>query len=340
MDAQTPGRLSHIASGQLHRLKDNLLLRLLDGLVVVRESRSLRRGRFQNVFRQVFGPDDIAGAKHHGALDSVLELPHVTWPAVLGQADARFGGNAHVVALAHAAVFLGEVGGEEGNIVAAFAQGWHSEGDDVEPEEEVPPEAALTDGFIQVLICGGDQPNIHLDGMGAADALIPRYLHIGPDWMTKEGTREPRRELLDEEMRFLTGNPHEAWARRVFELAGVDYGRLDYGVRQGRPQAWEINLTPFLGPRRSRNPKPELDALMLAARERTHAAIREALVRIDPGEIPGREVEFDFPSGLEEQARQERERADSLKRRQRWIGRIAAAPVARKIAAKLRAKLL
>ena len=38
-----------------------------------------------------------------------------------------------------------------------------------------------------------------------------------------------------------------AWLRRVFAVAGVDYGRVDYGVLDGVPQVWEINLNPTIG---------------------------------------------------------------------------------------------
>jgi hypothetical protein len=34
-------------------------------------------------------------------------------------------------------------------------------------------------------------------------------------------------------MEFVEGNPHEAWLRRVFAVAGTDYGRMDYGVLDG-----------------------------------------------------------------------------------------------------------
>lgn len=162
------------------------------------------------------------------------------------------------------------------------------------------------------------------------DSYVPRYLHIGPHWMTKQATREPQPELAREELAFLQENPHQEWARQVFELARIDYGRLDYGVRLGRPQAWEINFTPFLAgdPDRIRTPENQrMDQLTRPAKERAHAALREAFARLDPGPSSGTDVPFDLPPALEEQARIERRELTLLAKRRRRIDRLAAAPI-------------
>jgi hypothetical protein len=155
------------------------------------------------------------------------------------------------------------------------------------------------------------------------DAYIPRHLLIGRHWMTKGETRETDETLISEEMTYLRENPHAAWAREVFQTAHIEYGRLDYGVRNGRPQAWEINFTPVL----AGDPHPTGAApgerLTHPAKERSNAAMREAFERIDPGSMKGDEVRVEFPSGLEKQARHERGSIQSLERSQRRIGRIA-----------------
>lgn len=40
--------------------------------------------------------------------------------------------------------------------------------------------------------------------------------------------------------------PHHHYVMRVFELAGLDFGRLDFGIVAGRPQAYEINTNPTM----------------------------------------------------------------------------------------------
>ncbi|WP_103130058.1 hypothetical protein [Deinococcus aerius] len=49
-----------------------------------------------------------------------------------------------------------------------------------------------------------------------------------------------------EELRYLRGNPHEAQLRAVFDLACIEYGRVDYGIVGGRVQVYEINTNPYL----------------------------------------------------------------------------------------------
>jgi hypothetical protein len=72
------------------------------------------------------------------------------------------------------------------------------------------------------------------------DRVIPRYVFFSREWVVKIP------DLVDvrEEHEFLETNPHEDWVREVFRVAGVDYGRVDYSVLNGRPQAWEINTNP------------------------------------------------------------------------------------------------
>jgi hypothetical protein len=40
--------------------------------------------------------------------------------------------------------------------------------------------------------------------------------------------------------------PHHDYVARVFDVAGMDFGRLDFGDVNGRPQAYEINTNPTL----------------------------------------------------------------------------------------------
>jgi hypothetical protein len=86
------------------------------------------------------------------------------------------------------------------------------------------------------------------------DRIVPRYLECSREWMVKWDWRIFDRERADEERRFLETNPHEAWIREIFRLARIDYGRVDYGVLDGAPQAWEINTNPTIG----RGPGPKV----------------------------------------------------------------------------------
>ena len=50
--------------------------------------------------------------------------------------------------------------------------------------------------------------------------------------------------LLAAEQRYVESNPHEALLRPIFTMAGIEYGRMDYAVVDGRIQIFEINTNP------------------------------------------------------------------------------------------------
>lgn len=50
--------------------------------------------------------------------------------------------------------------------------------------------------------------------------------------------------LYEEEYAFIASNPFGERLRPVFDIAGVDYGRVDFGLVAGRPQIYEINTNP------------------------------------------------------------------------------------------------
>ena len=80
--------------------------------------------------------------------------------------------------------------------------------------------------------------------------IIPEHLWFSREWAIKAqagwevGDAIDREPLYAEEQRFVAENPHEAALRRIFELARIEYGRVDYGLRDGRIQVWDINSNP------------------------------------------------------------------------------------------------
>ena len=117
------------------------------------------------------------------------------------------------------------------------------------------------------------------------DRIVPRGLDIGPRWMLKrQGTTEFAREHLREELQFVRTNPHEQELREIFTIGGVDYGRIDYSIKDGRVRTWEINLHPTIGhgfgPPKSPAPG-EVGELQAELREYVHAGLREAWVAVD-----------------------------------------------------------
>lgn len=128
------------------------------------------------------------------------------------------------------------------------------------------------------------------------NAIVPAHVMRGAHWVVKSEGSDRTRELVEEDLAFIEENPHEQWLREVFTLAGVEYGRMDYGVMNGVPQVWEINLNPTLGRRAGKTPiklEPEVAALRERARTLAHAKLREAFAALDTGE-PSRKVTLSF----------------------------------------------
>jgi hypothetical protein len=120
------------------------------------------------------------------------------------------------------------------------------------------------------------------------DAVVPAHVMAGRHWMVKSESSTRTAELAREDLGFVENNPHEGWLRRVFGLAGVEFGRIDYGVLGGQPQVWEINLNPTMGRRPGAPPRampPEVAEAWNRSRELAHARLREAFAALD--RLPG-----------------------------------------------------
>ncbi|SDA95599.1 hypothetical protein [Mesorhizobium qingshengii] len=84
--------------------------------------------------------------------------------------------------------------------------------------------------------------------------------------------------FLENERRFVEGNMHEGVLRQAFDLAGIDYGRADFSLVDGRPQIFEINTNPAHGPHNTiyRETHPQRVETQRLAEDRLYAALRDA----------------------------------------------------------------
>jgi hypothetical protein len=75
------------------------------------------------------------------------------------------------------------------------------------------------------------------------------------NWLVKYGKAGiATPELYEEEYSFVAQNPYAGAVRPAFDLAGIEYGRIDFGLVGGKPQIYEINSNPHIDLR----PKPSL----------------------------------------------------------------------------------
>jgi hypothetical protein len=104
------------------------------------------------------------------------------------------------------------------------------------------------------------------------DRLVPRHIFFGRHWVVKNGgAMTPR--LSREEYEFVRSNAHDRMLWSIFETAGIEYGRIDYGFYGGELQVWEINTNPSI---MSRRPRRHLVRGLL--RRRSQLLVRDRLV--------------------------------------------------------------
>jgi hypothetical protein len=110
--------------------------------------------------------------------------------------------------------------------------------------------------------------------MNINGTLIPRHVLFSQDWVTKKPDVVTPASVA-EEQRFLEEFPHREQLLEIFRLAGVDYGRIDYGLKDGRLQVWEINTNPVIVPRREL-----VDPRRMPSQSKSARLIAEALLSI------------------------------------------------------------
>ena len=115
--------------------------------------------------------------------------------------------------------------------------------------------------------------------------LIAHHNVVDFRWAAKD-VRDKQRLLahpmfgtfLENERRFVKGNMHEGVLRQAFDLAGIDYGRADFSLIDGRPQIFEINTNPAHGSHNTiyRETHPQRVETQRLAEDRLYAALRDA----------------------------------------------------------------
>jgi hypothetical protein len=80
-----------------------------------------------------------------------------------------------------------------------------------------------------------------------AGRVLPRHVAFGVQWVLKFGTENfVTPETVTEEDRYMAEHPHEKELAEIFELANIDYGRIDYSLLDGMIVTWEINTNPMI----------------------------------------------------------------------------------------------
>jgi hypothetical protein len=130
------------------------------------------------------------------------------------------------------------------------------------------------------------------------DRIMPHNLTHNRDWITKSYGRVIDAATVREELEYVERNPHAAWLREIFALAKIRFGRIDYGLRNGEPQVWEINTNPALTRSAEAGPLPEEQMrLRDPVRQIVQPGLVAALEAIDSAADPSRTVRIEISQG-------------------------------------------
>ena len=76
------------------------------------------------------------------------------------------------------------------------------------------------------------------------DHIIPQHLMVSDTWIVKRDLTDLASQLIEEERSYVVENPHAEQLLKIFDLAEIDFGRIDYCVPNGRIEVFEINTNP------------------------------------------------------------------------------------------------
>lgn len=157
-----------------------------------------------------------------------------------------------------------------------------------------------------------------------------RYLHVDTHWMVKAHGSTFNDQWAHEECEFIRENSHAAEIKNVFDLAKIEYGRIDYGLLDGRVQVWEINTNPTIGgpPPRSnvaRTP-PEIRSLLKPGKKIYFERFHSMLEAIDSPYEPGLDVELSLPAADVQAWQEAVKETQRLHQRRELLRRLSAWP--------------
>lgn len=118
--------------------------------------------------------------------------------------------------------------------------------------------------------------------------IVPRHMFVSTHWEVKIDTNNLAAFRRREEYAYLRENPHADEVMQVFEAAGLEYGRIDYAMKDGRIQVWEINDNPQITSSLARYWRGRLGRCLLSLRN-----LDRAFAEVEKEVVPGPAVRFD-----------------------------------------------
>jgi hypothetical protein len=112
--------------------------------------------------------------------------------------------------------------------------------------------------------------------LGFTRQFIAKLSEVADEWMAQE------------ELDFVEADANESLLRPIFDLAHIDFGRIDYTFDEGRLVVWEINVNPQLGMREPTEALLRREPAKAIARRQLRSALEEldSSTRVEPRPVP------------------------------------------------------
>jgi hypothetical protein len=119
--------------------------------------------------------------------------------------------------------------------------------------------------------------------------IVPQHMYISRNWVVKSGSTEINDSTMAEEREYIRTNPHHDELLRIFRIARIDFGRIDYGIVDGTLQVYEINTNPHYPLLH------DLEPVELKHRLEIRSNVVSAFQALDASSPSGRSVQFITP---------------------------------------------
>jgi hypothetical protein len=112
--------------------------------------------------------------------------------------------------------------------------------------------------------------------------IVPRHMFVSTHWEVKIDTNNRSAFRRREEYAYLRENAYSDQVMQAFDAAGLEYGRIDFAVLDGRIQVWEVNDNPQMTSSLARYWKGRLGRCLYSLKN-MDAAFEDVESSIEPG---------------------------------------------------------
>lgn len=118
--------------------------------------------------------------------------------------------------------------------------------------------------------------------------IVPRHMFVSTHWEVKIDTNNLSAFRRREEYAYLRENASRDQVMQAFDAAGLEYGRIDFALLDGKLQVWEVNDNPQMTSSLARYWKGRLGRCLYSLRN-----LDTAFADLEAQVEPGPSIQFD-----------------------------------------------